>query len=69
YGEQISYAGLVQEILGITLGKIQTRTDWSQRPLTLEQRQYAADDVYYLGQIYIRLRSDLARRGRLEWLD
>lgn len=68
YGDQVSYAGLVQNMLGIELGKTQTRTDWSQRPLAAEQLNYAADDVYYLGQVYLRLRSELTRRGRLDWL-
>ncbi|WP_347257800.1 ribonuclease D, partial [Methylocaldum sp.] len=47
--EQISYAGLISELLGITLGKGHARTDWSLRPLADAQLRYAADDVVHLG--------------------
>lgn len=64
---QIGYANLVSERLGHSLPKGQTRTDWSQRPLTEEQLQYAADDVRYLVPLYEDLRTALAARGRLAW--
>lgn len=67
--EQISYAGLVSELLGITLGKGHTRTDWSSRPLSDEQLRYAAEDVIYLGASYQALRGRLEAFGRLGWLD
>ena len=47
---QIGYAELVKTLLDVTLPKGQTRTDWSKRPLTREQLEYAADDVLYLGR-------------------
>jgi ribonuclease D len=67
--EQISYAGLVAELLGVTLGKSHTRTDWSIRPLSDAQLRYAADDVIYLGPCYQALRNRLVELGRLTWLD
>ena len=48
---QIGYAELVKTLLNVTVPKGQTRTDWSKRPLTREQLEYAADDVLYLGEI------------------
>ena len=45
---QIGYAELVKTLLDVTLPKGQTRTDWSKRPLTRAQLEYAADDVLYL---------------------
>lgn len=66
---QIGYATLVAERLGHTLPKGQTRTDWSQRPLTREQLTYAADDVHYLVTLYAGLRSALSELGRLSWLE
>jgi ribonuclease D len=66
---QIGYATLVAERLNHSLAKGQTRTDWSQRPLTAEQLAYAADDVRYLVQLYVDLRGALVERGRLEWLN
>jgi ribonuclease D len=66
--EQISYAGLVAELLGVSLGKGHTRTDWSLRPLSADQLRYAADDVIYLGAAYQALRGKLEALGRLDWL-
>jgi ribonuclease D len=69
FGEQISYAGLVAELLGVNLNKAHTRTDWSQRPLSAEQLRYAVDDVIYLRAVYQKLIDQLERLGRLEWLE
>ena len=65
---QAGYAVLVQDILGITLKKGHARTDWSRRPLSAAQLGYAADDVRYLGQMYLKLRDRLEDEGRLDWL-
>lgn len=67
--EQTGYANFVREMLGVTLDKSQTRTDWSRRPLELAQLAYAADDVRYLADIYPVFRDKLAEAGRLQWLD
>lgn len=66
--DQVGYANLVQQQLGVTLDKAHTRTDWSQRPLEQGQLRYAADDVIYLRQIYVRQQNALQRMGRAEWL-
>jgi len=68
FGEQVGYANLVQQMLGVTLDKAATRTDWSQRPLDAEQINYAADDVRYLFTVYHQQMDVLASKGRLEWL-
>jgi len=67
--EQAGYARLVEEILGVRLAKVHTRADWSHRPLTGAQIQYAADDVIYLCQLYEVLRDRLAEKNRLSWLE
>jgi ribonuclease D len=69
FGDQIGYAALVERMTGVVLDKSQTRTDWSQRPLSHEQLVYAADDVLYLAQIYPQMCDELQRRGRTNWLD
>ncbi|MDE2150051.1 MAG: ribonuclease D [Gammaproteobacteria bacterium] len=68
YGDQLSYAALVERLLGIRLDKSLTRTDWSVRPLSAAALDYAADDVRYLARIYPQLLDLLAQRGRLDWL-
>lgn len=64
---QIGYANLVHELLGIRLPKGQTRTDWSRRPLTAAQTEYAIDDVLYLGELHSMLRDRLETSGRYDW--
>lgn len=66
---QIGYAGLLKEKLGVDLPKDQTRTDWSRRPLSPGQLEYAADDVRYLGEMYGMLQSALQAQGRDGWMD
>jgi ribonuclease D len=65
---QIGYAELVKTLLEVTVPKGQTRTDWSKRPLTREQLDYAADDVLYLGEVSGRLRERLRQLGREHWV-
>lgn len=67
--EQIGYAALVQALTGATLDKSQCRTDWSRRPLTTAQLQYAADDVRYLSVIYPIITKRLYVQNRLHWLE
>jgi ribonuclease D len=64
---QIGYAELAQVLLGVTVPKGQTRTDWSRRPLSAAQLTYAAEDVLYLGTIAARLGARLAELGRTAW--
>jgi len=45
------------------LNKAHTRADWSKRPLTEAQIEYAADDVIYLCQIYQIMVKKLNRIG------
>lgn len=68
YPEQMGYAALVKERLGMDIDKSETRTDWSRRPLTQSQLDYAAADVRHLAELFPPLRAELAQRGRLEWL-
>jgi ribonuclease D len=67
-GEQVSYANLVNEMLGVQLDKSHTRTDWTRRPLDDAQIRYAADDVRYLAELYPKQRQRLEEQGRLDWL-
>lgn len=68
FQENTGYAMLVSGFLNINLSKVHTRTDWSQRPLSAEQLQYAADDVIYLARIYQLIQQKLHELGREDWL-
>jgi ribonuclease D len=65
---QVGYAELVKTLLDVTVPKGQTRTDWSKRPLTREQLEYASDDVLYLGDVAERLSLRLRELGREHWV-
>lgn len=65
---QVGYAEAVRRVLGKELAKSHTRTDWSRRPLSPEQIEYALDDVRYLLPLATQLQEQLQRLGRLSWL-
>ncbi len=68
FGSQISYANLVRRVSGVSLSKGQQLTDWTRRPLSSKQLEYALDDVRYLMQIREELASQLERLGRKSWV-
>ncbi len=69
HGEQIGYSALVKEYCGVELDKSATRTDWSKRPLSTRQLDYAADDVRYLTHLYLALQKELVECQRIDWLE
>lgn len=68
-GDQLGYAALVEQRLGIRIDKTLSRTNWARRPLNPAELAYAAADVQHLAQIYPALRQELIARGRLDWLE
>lgn len=68
-GEQISYANLVREFVGVALEKGETVSNWSQRPLREAQLDYAALDVLHLHQVHRALHQRLVELERLEWFE
>ena len=68
FAAQVGYAELVRRLLGVELAKAHTRTDWSRRPLSAEQIEYALDDVRHLIPLKVALEEQLERLGRLPWL-
>ena len=67
--EQIGYANLVESWLGKTIDKGARFTDWSRRPLTDRQIEYAIGDVTDLARIFPRILDKLVKTGRGDWLD
>lgn len=51
-GYPAPYGLLIERHLGITLGKTATLSDWSRRPLSVEQLSYACDDVLLLLRLW-----------------
>ena len=69
YGDSISYDQLVQRITGDTLDKSHRFTDWTRRPLSDAQIAYAVSDVTHLRDVYLKLATDLEKRGRSNWVE
>ncbi len=67
--EQIGYANLVESWLGLTIDKGARFTDWSRRPLTDRQIEYAIGDVTHLSKIFPKILKRLIKTGRGAWLD
>ena len=66
FAEQVGYATLASQYLGVQLAKGQQRTDWSKRPLSQAQLSYAADDVRYLAQLYPAMQKRLKTQKPLQ---
>jgi ribonuclease D len=67
--EQIGYANLVETWVGLTIDKGARFTDWSRRPLTDRQIEYAIGDVTHLAGIFPKILKKLIKTGRGLWLD
>ncbi len=68
FPQQVGYGALVSDVLGVTLDKSDTYTDWAKRPLSKTQIEYALNDVRYLPPVYRELQTTLAEKQRLDWL-
>src|SRR5437868_2427152 len=66
-GYPMGHGALVNNLLGVQLAKAETLTDWSRRPLTQQQVQYAYDDVRFLIALWQKLGKKLAKLGRRDW--
>lgn len=69
FGEQVGYETLVKRICKADLDKTSRFTDWSRRPLTKAQAEYALADVTHLRVIYEHLAAQLKKSGRTHWLE
>lgn len=64
-----SLVSLAERLLGLRLEKGDQLTDWTRRPLSDEQLQYAAHDVAHLADLVNAIEAGLAALGRLEWAE
>lgn len=67
FGYPVGYGKLLSQLLGISIDKTESFTDWMTRPLTDSQMSYAIDDVRHLLPIYDQLCKQLQEIGRLSW--
>jgi ribonuclease D len=68
YGDSIAYDQLVERVTGHRPDKTHRFTDWSRRPLTEDQMQYALADVTHLRDVFAALDADLKKRSRSDWV-
>ncbi len=68
HGDSVSYDQLVQRLTGDQIDKSLRFTDWSRRPLSQAQFDYAVSDVTHLRDVYLKLSADLERGNRTEWV-
>jgi ribonuclease D len=54
-GQEMSLASLANQLLDISIDKSIRYSDWSQRPLSDQQLNYAVNDVIYLRDIYYKI--------------
>ncbi|MGR3794417.1 ribonuclease D [Vannielia sp. SX4] len=69
FGEQVGYETLVKRIVKAQVDKSSRFTDWSRRPLTDAQKEYALADVTHLRVVYEYLAAELAKTGRAPWVE
>lgn len=65
--EQIGLAALIERCFGIAIEKAGQKSDWSRRPLSEKQLNYAVNDTRFLEPLAERLAEELNECGRIEW--
>src|SRR5471032_1175517 len=68
FGDAASYETLARKIAHVEIDKSARFTDWSHRPLSKRQLEYALADVTHLRVIYEKLAVQLQRTGRTAWV-
>ncbi|MDO8543130.1 MAG: HRDC domain-containing protein [Opitutaceae bacterium] len=67
--QRIGLASLLDQHFAVKLDKDGQKANWSKRPLTPKLLNYAALDVWHLPALRDILSRELAKLGRLEWLE
>jgi len=68
FGDSASYETLSGKLANARVDKLSRFTDWSHRPLTDRQLDYALADVTHLQVIYTKLKKKLEQTNRTDWL-
>ncbi|MCR5857959.1 ribonuclease D [Mesorhizobium sp. J428] len=64
YTDRHGLKDICNELLGVSLSKVQQSSDWAAQTLSPEQLEYAASDVLYLHRLRDALVGRLERDGR-----
>ncbi|HKX36834.1 MAG TPA: ribonuclease D [Rhizorhapis sp.] len=68
FGDAASYETLARKIAHVEIDKSARFTDWSHRPLSKRQLEYALADVTHLRVIYEWMKARLEKTGRASWV-
>ena len=68
FGDAASYETLCRKIAHVEIDKSSRFTDWSRRPLSQKQLDYAIGDVTHLRTIYEYLKKNLEKTNRSSWV-
>lgn len=68
FGDQVGYEAIVRKLVKAQIDKSAQFTDWSRRPLSQRQMAYALSDVTHLRTVYEKLRAEIDKEGRGDWL-
>lgn len=68
YGEAASYQTLAQSLAKAKIDKSSRFTDWSRRPLSDKQLEYALADVTHLRVVYEKIIEKLEKTERTDWV-
>jgi ribonuclease D len=68
-GRALGLDVLLETYLGVALPPSRQKDDWSERPLSPSQVAYAAADVQHLFALKAKLIEELAKIGRLAWVE
>ncbi len=68
FGDAASYETLARKVAKVEIDKSARFTDWSHRPLSKRQLEYALADVTHLRVIYEWMKAQLEKTGRAGWV-
>ncbi len=69
FRDSVSYQEVVRHYTNISLDKSMRFTDWKKRPLSDKQAKYALADVTHLSTVYLNMKAELEKSGRLSWIE
>ena len=67
--EPASLTNLIEEVLDVVVNSSSQQSNWYRRPLTDQQKEYAADDVLYLLDFKEAVEKQARERALTEWIE